>query len=213
MSGLDKSLIGKTLRRYLKLRGFRKSSFSMATVGLEGSKAEVRFMKNELRKIFLKAGAVYLGTFGGKKWLKDRFMLPYMRDEFLDNGLMIETLETVTSWSNLMPLNDAVKRAMLEKIEMGVVLTHISHAYSEGASLYYTVMGKQDEKDPINQWNEIKKAASQTIKLHAGAASHHHGVGSIHAPFLEWDKKERQLIEKMKTQFDPTGIMNPGKLL
>ena len=36
-----------------------------------------------------------------RRWLRSRYAGPYLRDELLDRGVMVETLETATSWSNL----------------------------------------------------------------------------------------------------------------
>ncbi len=37
----------------------------------------------------------------GRAWLRGRFAAPYLRDELLDRGVMVETLETATTWSGL----------------------------------------------------------------------------------------------------------------
>ena len=46
-------------------------------------------------------GAVSLGQRPGRAWLRGRFAAPYLRDELLDRGVMVETLETATTWSRL----------------------------------------------------------------------------------------------------------------
>ena len=47
---------------------------------------------------------------------KGRFAAPYLRDELLDRGVMVETLETATTWSNLHRLYAAVGAALREAL-------------------------------------------------------------------------------------------------
>ena len=51
----------------------------------------------------------------GRSWLRGRFAAPYLRDELMDRGVMVETLETATTWSNLTALYDAVGDALRKR--------------------------------------------------------------------------------------------------
>ena len=52
------------------------------------------------RPALLRAGGgMSLGPRPGEAWLRGRYSGPYLRDELLDRGVMVETLETATSWS------------------------------------------------------------------------------------------------------------------
>jgi alkyldihydroxyacetonephosphate synthase len=61
----------------------------------------------------------------------------------------------------------------------------------------------------------MKDAASKAITSNGGTISHQHGVGSDHLPYLEAEKGAIGLaaINCLCRQFDPKGIMNPGKLV
>ena len=48
----------------------------------------------------------------GRAWAASRFAGPHLRDDLLDRGVLVETLETATSWSNLERLYDAVRGAL-----------------------------------------------------------------------------------------------------
>jgi alkyldihydroxyacetonephosphate synthase len=52
------------------------------------------------------------------------------------------------------------------------------------------------------------------VCLEQGAViSHHHGVGLARYPYVQADLGSSfMLLERLKAAFDPTGIMNPGKL-
>ena len=46
-------------------------------------------------------GGVALGQPAGRAWVRSRFHGPYLRDDLMDRGVMVETLETATTWAQL----------------------------------------------------------------------------------------------------------------
>ena len=48
-----------------------------------------------------------------------------------------------------------------------------------------------------------------------GTITHHHAVGRDHAPWMEEEVggKGVAALRALKSELDPAGIMNPGKLL
>ena len=157
------------------------------------------------------AGAKFMGEGPGRAWAASRFGGPHLRDDLLDRGVMVETLETATSWSNLGTLHDAV-RAALPGLLVGC---HVSHLYPTGASLYFTALGRRDIEDPVAQWRAAKTAATDAIVAAGGTITHHHAVGRDHVPWLEPEIGGLgvELLRAVKERCDPAGVMNPGKLL
>jgi alkyldihydroxyacetonephosphate synthase len=151
-----------------------------------------------------------LGAAPGRAWAASRFAGPYLRDDLLDRGVLVETVETATSWSNLAHLYDAVGVA-LAGTHAGC---HVSHLYPTGASLYFTVVARQDP-DPVAQWRALKTRATDAIAAAGGTLTHHHAIGAEHAPWLpaEIGPLGVNLLRTLKSHCDPAGIMNPGKLL
>jgi alkyldihydroxyacetonephosphate synthase len=92
---------------------------------------------------------------------------------------------------------------------------HISHLYPAGASLYFTVLARQQEGAEIEQWRAAKAAAGDAILAAGGTITHHHAVGADHAPWLAREVGDLGLdvLRAAKERLDPAGIMNPGKLL
>ena len=86
------------------------------------------------------AGAWPLGQAPGEAWAATRYAGPHLRDDLLDRGVMVETLETATTWSNLAALRSAVTRALEGSLRAPLVLCHASHVYATGASLYFTAL-------------------------------------------------------------------------
>ena len=160
-------------------------------------------------------GAAGLGTEPGEKWSHGRFGAPYLRDAMLDHGVLVETLETATFWSNREALYAAVKTALEQSLGEGtMVLCHISHVYETGCSLYFTVAAKE-QADPLPQWLAAKSAANDAIVAAGASITHHHAVGSDHRPWLTAEIGElgASVLRAVKADLDPTGILNPGVLI
>jgi alkyldihydroxyacetonephosphate synthase len=147
----------------------------------------------------------------GSGWRHSRYAGPHLRDDLLDRGVMVETLETATTWSNLENLYRSVQRA----VSPCVTMCHVSHVYATGASLYFTVLAPQDRDDPRGQWQRFKTAASDAIVGAGGTITHHHAVGRDHAPWMtgELGQLGIEVLRAVKERCDPAGVMNPGKLL
>ena len=96
-----------------------------------------------------------------------------------------------------------------------VVMCHISHLYPAGASLYFTVLARQEQGGELEQWRAAKAAAGDAILAAGGTITHHHAVGADHAPWLGSEVGELgiDVLRAAKERLDPAGIMNPGKLL
>jgi alkyldihydroxyacetonephosphate synthase len=150
----------------------------------------------------------------GASWLHGRFNGPRQRDALLDAGVCVETLETATHWARVSELREAVRSALTSELGNPVVMCHVSHAYETGASLYFTVLVPRDLADPVGQWQRAKIAASEAISR-IGTITHHHAVGRDHQPWLEQEIGTIGLdvLRSVKATLDPTGILNPGKLL
>ncbi|MFD4673138.1 FAD-binding oxidoreductase [Lentzea sp. NPDC058450] len=165
-------------------------------------------------KVLRRHKVVRLGRAMGDSWLHGRFNGPRQRDALLDAGVCVETLETATHWSSVSELRDAVREALAGELGNPVVMCHVSHAYETGASLYFTVLVPRDGADPVGQWAKAKIAASDALSR-LGTITHHHAVGRDHLPWLE---KEIggvgvSVLRAVKDRLDPTGILNPGKLI
>lgn len=194
------------LRKYLRLRRIQRPC--LVILGWE-CRARAATMKALSGK-----KVVRLGRAMGDAWVHGRFNGPRQRDALLDAGVCVETLETATHWSKVLELRDAVRAALVGELGNPVVMCHVSHAYETGASLYFTVLVPRDLGDPVGQWGRAKIAASEAISG-VGTITHHHAVGRDHQPWLEREIGSIGLdvLRAVKARLDPTGILNPGKLL
>lgn len=208
---------GKVGRLYLRARGYAEGC--LAIFGWEGEEGQASARRERGRAIVREHGGLSVGSSPGEAWRHGRFSAPYLRDELLTLGVMVETLETATQWSNLERLyravGGAIERALREDGTPGLVMCHISHLYETGASLYFTFIAKQREGAEIEQWRRAKEAASEAICANGGTITHHHAVGCDHAPWMGAEVGETgvRALRALKAELDPAGIMNPGKLV
>jgi alkyldihydroxyacetonephosphate synthase len=203
-------------RRYLRMRGHEGGC--IAIIGFEGDEEDVERRRRHTSGLLRAGGAISLGRRPGEAWLRSRYAGPYLRDELLDRGVMVETLETATTWADLETLHAAVggalRSALGQRGTPPLVMCHVSHLYPSGASLYFTFLARQEE-DALAQWRAAKTAASEAIVAGGGTITHHHAVGRDHRPWMRAEVGELgiELIRAAKERLDPAGIMNPGKLL
>ena len=211
-----RGVAGSLFGGYLGLR--RRSGGSLIVVGLEGGEESIARRRALTVRELRKGGAVYLGQSAGRSWEHGRYQGPYLRDTLMEMGAMVETLETAHTWSRLGELHEAVGTAISDSLSAqgtpGLVFCHLSHAYPDGASLYFTFISRALQGDEIEQWRAVKRAASEAIVATGGTITHHHAVGRDHAPYMEAEigTTGLDILGTVKDQLDPTGIMNPGKL-
>ena len=183
--------------------------------GYEGTAAQVAARRDAVTAALAGLGGTPLGTEPGEKWVQGRFHAPYLRDALLDHGVLVETLETATFWSDRERLYADVKAALTDVLGEGVlVLCHVSHVYETGCSLYFTVAARQGD-DPIAQWQAAKAAASDAMIAAGATITHHHAVGTDHRPWFAEEVGEVgvRVLRAVKAELDPAGILNPGVLV
>ncbi len=211
------SLSERAAKAYLRARGHEGGC--LAFTGFEGTPGDVSRRRGLAAETLRAAGGVSLGQRPGRAWLRGRFAAPYLRDELLDRGVMVETLETAATWSGLHALYAAVGTALRESLGARgtppAVMCHVSHLYPSGASLYFTFMARQEAGAELDQWRAAKTAACDAIAANGGTITHHHAIGRDHAPWMTGEVGEMgvEVLRAAKERLDPTGIMNPGKLL
>ena len=184
----------------------------LLVTGFEGDRATVDRDRTVVSEALAALGAQHDGV--DDSWANGRYDGPYLRDSLLDVGVLVETLETVTYWSQIPALYEQVKAALTEALGNPIVLCHISHSYETGCSLYFTVAAKM-AGDGLDQWLAAKAAASDALIAAGGSISHHHGVGSDHKPWLaeEIGPVGVEILRAVKERVDPAGVLNPGILV
>jgi alkyldihydroxyacetonephosphate synthase len=212
-------LIG-ALERLLSLRGVGDDK-CMLILGFTGREAIVKAARKEALGMVGDHGGVHVGRTFGNEWHKSRFRTPYLRNTLWQYGYAIDTLETATDWANVAAMIEAIEAALrpgLEEIGERVhVFTHLSHLYPYGSSIYTTYLYRiaPDPAETLRRWQVLKTAASEAIVTRGGTISHQHGVGVDHLPYMIREKGPLGMtaLKGLCKEFDPEGVMNPGKLI
>lgn len=187
--------------------------------GVTGSQPAAHSARQRANAILRRHGGLNTGQAIGKLWRKSRFLTPYLRNTLWENGIGIDTLETALPWHAIPQAATEIKAAIQQAQESANrqvwVFAHLSHVYTDGASIYitYAFPLEADPEATFERWVAMKTAASQAIVRNHGTISHQHGVGLDHKPYLSAEKGALGLetLRAMARVYDPTGIMNPGK--
>jgi alkyldihydroxyacetonephosphate synthase len=159
-------------------------------------------------------------------WRSAFLLAPYLRDTFVACGVLSETFETAITWDRFEDFHaetmDAVRAKVAEVCDAPPegpgaprISCRFTHVYPDGPAPYFTVMAPAVRGGEVEQWDEIKAAASEAVIEGGGTITHHHAVGRDHRP---WYDRQRPApfaaaLRAAKAELDPAGVLNPGVLI
>ena len=158
------------------------------------------------------AQAEDLGEAPARHWLDHRYAVSYRQAPVFMMGAFVDTMEVSAPWSRLGALYDDVREALGDHV---MVMAHMSHAYPDGCSIYFTFAGSASDDAEAEQsydraWNDAMAAAIGA----GGALSHHHGVGRSKAPQMGAELGLGvEMVGALKNAFDPANVLNVGNLM
>jgi alkyldihydroxyacetonephosphate synthase len=144
---------------------------------------------------------------------------PYLREQLILLGVLVETFETAVTWDRLPGLvaqvTAAVTDALVRVCGGGRVTCRLTHVYPDGAAPYFTVLAPSRRGSEVAQWDEVKAAAGEALLAAGGTITHHHAVGRDHRPWFDRQRPEAfaRALTAAKRELDPAGVLNPGVLL
>ncbi|HET9443528.1 MAG TPA: FAD-linked oxidase C-terminal domain-containing protein, partial [Acidimicrobiales bacterium] len=179
----------------------------------EGDEAIVTAMAAVVDEECRAAGAEALDEALVGRWLEHRNDVSIL-GKAIETGLVVDTCEVAARWSALPGLYRAAVAALREVPGAWVGSAHQSHAYTDGACLYFTFAGQPPEPGGGDAFYAAAWQAVMDATLAAGGAvSHHHGIGLNRARFLAASMGPAfGVLASVKAALDPQGILNPGKL-
>ena len=136
------------------------------------------------------------------------------------HGIVLDTIEIAARWRALPVIYADAVAALRADDRMVAASAHQSHAYTDGACLYFTWAARLAEGEDVGgeaaeaiyrrAWDEVMAV---TLR-HGGTLSHHHGIGLNRGRYLagELGPGAVGVLRSLKVALDPAGILNPGKL-
>jgi alkyldihydroxyacetonephosphate synthase len=159
-----------------------------------------------------RAGADRLDEALVERWLSHRNDVSGL-ETAIRAQMVVDTTEIAARWSALPAIYDEAIAALKAIDGMWVASAHQSHAYTDGACLYFTYAGQPPADAVDSFYNQAWDAVTRTVLAHGGALSHHHGVGLNRGRFMaEALGPAFGLLTQLKQSLDPAGVLNPGKL-
>jgi alkyldihydroxyacetonephosphate synthase len=154
-------------------------------------------------------GAVEPSGEGAEGWKGAFLQMPYLRDTLIQCGVLNDTFETAITWDRLGDLREAVRSAVPG------VTCRFTHVYPDGPAPYFTVVAPARRGSELEQWDEIKAAASDAVLSAGGTITHHHAVGRDHRPWYDRQRPDvfANALRAAKTAVDPEWVLNPGTVI
>lgn len=146
------------------------------------------------------------------RWLGHRNEVSQL-ESLVRNGFTVDTMEISAPWSALPAIYREAVAALAAVPGVRVASAHQSHAYVDGACLYFSFAGRPPDGDRDAMYRACWDAGTRAVLAHGGTLSHHHGVGLNRARFVpEALGASFEALVAVKAALDPHGILNPGKL-
>ena len=132
----------------------------------------------------------------------------------ISHGIVVDTTEVSARWSALPRMYEDVLAAAQAVDGLLAVSAHQSHAYTDGACVYFTWAGRREGEGWEDAfYRDAWDAVTTTVLARGGTLSHHHGVGLHRGRYMaEALGPAFDVLVALKHALDPRGILNPGKL-
>jgi alkyldihydroxyacetonephosphate synthase len=159
-------------------------------------------------------------------WRSAFLLAPYLRDTFVACGVLSETFETAITWDRFEQFHAATMEAVRAKVAEVCnaptdgpgaprVTCRFTHVYPDGPAPYFTVLAPAVRGGEVEQWDEIKAAASEALMENGATITHHHAVGRDHRPWYDQQRPPAfaAALRAAKRELDPAAVLNPGVLI
>jgi alkyldihydroxyacetonephosphate synthase len=208
-----------------KLTGAGDGSYAVLVLGFESASHDVEPWMSlaleccsdhhgEFERRAEKVGDDAVGS-----WREAFLRAPYLRDTLVAMGVLSDTFETAITWERFEAFHDQVlahTRAAVQRVcGGGSVTCRFTHVYPDGPAPYYTILAPTRHGAELEQWAEIKQAASDAVIDGGGTITHHHAVGRDHRPWYDRQRPDSfaAALRGAKASVDPAGALNPGVLI
>jgi alkyldihydroxyacetonephosphate synthase len=178
----------------------------------EGESGQAAAEAEHAGRIVSGAGGRSLGEGPARAWYERRYAVSYEQSRIFRHDAFSDTFEVAAPWSLLEPLYENVRRALGQR---ALVMAHLSHAYPDGCSIYFTFLAAARGTESVSFHEQIWREGLAAALEVGGTMAHHHGVGRLRQAALagELGAGGVKALARVKRAFDPAGILCPGSPL
>ena len=193
------------------------TGIALALFMLEGPEPIVAATRAGIAAIADADGATVVdGEAVSRHWLQHRFSTLGLCETLQARGGVADALEVAADWSRIAGTYARMKDAMSAAAGVGGrVYGHASHVYPAGTNVYmiFHAFAGSDEEVPA-LYRRVLRAAMDACLESGGTITHHHGVGTLKAPWMarELEPAGIDLLARLKRSIDPGGVLAPGRL-
>ncbi len=215
----EKNNIGKLKSKIQKLvfkmKDFSTDDFVAAVFKLEGSYSEVEYQRKNIKRLAKKYNGLLGGSKEGKVGYNITMVIAYIREFFVPQGILGETLETAVPWSKVNQVKDEANKLLTElhkKYDLPgkpFFCSRISKVYHTGICMYNTMgINVRGIKNPEKVFSDIEHKIRECFIKNGGSISHHHGVGKLRKDFMPETISPGSIdvIQGIKKSQDPNNI-------
>ena len=215
----EKNNIGKLKSKIQKLvfkmKDFSADDFVAAVFKLEGSFSEVEYQRKNIKRLAKKYNGLLGGSKEGKVGYNITMVIAYIREFFVPQGILGETLETAVPWSKINQVKDEANKLLNElhkKYDLPgkpFFCSRISKVYHTGICMYNTMgINVRGIKNPEKVFSDIEHKIRECFIKNGGSISHHHGVGKLRRDFMPETISPGSIdvVQSIKKSQDPNNI-------
>ncbi|CAB3838759.1 FAD-binding oxidoreductase [Achromobacter ruhlandii] len=193
---------------------FGQPDLNVLLVADEGPRPMVDAVMDISDEVCRESGVALDGETVFERWLDTRYLTGKSAEGFKRGpGFVADTLEMAGRWSDLPAIYDEVVAAVNAVPGTLAGSAHQSHAYVDGACLYFSLRGEVAVEDRAQWYRRAWDAANAVLIKYNAALSHHHGVGLLRSPYMRESLGPAfAVLLAVKQALDPGNLLNPGKL-
>lgn len=202
-------------------KGIDLAHICAATLLFEGDLKDVERQEALINEIAARYKGFPAGGQNGERGYLFTFVIAYIRDFAMHQGIVAESFETSVPWDRCSKLCRCVKQRVVSecykhKISHYTISCRVTQTYDAGACVYfYFGFRGLGIADPVGVFEAIEHSAREEILACGGSLSHHHGVGKIRSHWYRNAITETgsSLYTAAKQHLDPRNIFAAGNLL
>jgi alkyldihydroxyacetonephosphate synthase len=185
-----------------------------AVVCCEGEPAAVSVEGSRTVELARGVGARELDPALAERWWDRRYEF-YKPPHHPELPSIWGTIDVVATYRDILGVHQALKTSVRDRYaDHGLQLRmHFSHWYRWGTMIYARFLIPDGGAGALALHDQIWEDGITAVLAAGGVMNDHHGVGLKLAPYMAAQHGPAlDVLRRLKTALDPTGIMNPGKL-